>query len=122
MPASDQPSLVSLRVGTLRGRLSLYRTPKYLRFVMAGADWDTLDALDQLDDTPREGEQVMAAALGKRGSVHVCRRGKGQKSSWHRTATYHLLPEQPSQEVLRNTAQWQAWCLAQEVKVNDAKA
>lgn len=109
--------LVYLRVGTLRGSLRLCRSPKFLRFVMVGGDWETLDALDQLDDTPKPEETVLAAALRETGTVHIDFTRNGRRcGEWLKTATYALVEKQPAQDVLRDTSAWRAWCVAQEAE------
>lgn len=105
-------AVVSLKVGILRGHLSLARTPKYLRFVMVGADWKTLDALDQLDDSPKPEEHLIAAVKGDESTVHIDGIRNGRRfGEWRRCVTYHLVPEQPDQETMRDREKWQAWCL-----------
>lgn len=110
-----QTTLVSLKHGTIRGSLSLRRCPKYLRFVITGTDWKTLDALDQLDDEPRDGEYLIAAVKSSEGSVHLDGTRNGRRfGEWHRTATYETMPDQPSQETMRDRAEWQKWCMERE--------
>lgn len=43
-----------LRVGISRKPLQLERAPTFLRFVMVGSDWETLDALDQIPSKTTE--------------------------------------------------------------------
>jgi hypothetical protein len=108
---------VSLKLGTLRGPLTLKRVPRFLRFVVTGTDWTTLDALDQLDDTPREGEHVIAAEKRDESSVHLDGYKNGRRCGWwERTATYEPVPDPPPQDVLRDTAKWQAWCVERLAK------
>jgi hypothetical protein len=115
---SEHLTHVHLRLaGVTRGTLQLRRIPKYLRFTWKNSDWKTLDALDQLDDTPHEDEQLMVAVLGERGNVHIDGVRNGRRyGEWRETADYHLLAEQPPQEVLRNSEKWRGWCYAQEAK------
>lgn len=104
---------VCLVHGTVRGPLVLKRAPLLLRFVLTGADWKTLDALDQPGDEPKPGERVIAAERrGGFGSVHVDGRDrKGRRTAeWYTTADYESVPDQPPQEVLRDRAEWEAWC------------
>jgi hypothetical protein len=107
---------VFLKVGSLRGPLTLKRhpLPKFLRFVLTGSDWKTLDALDQLDDAPRPGEFVIAAVKADESSVHFDGYRGGKRAGWwERTATYERVPDQPPQDVLTDTARWQAWATEQ---------
>lgn len=113
-------ALVFLRVGILRGSLSLARTPKYMRFVMVGSDWKTLDALDQLDDEPKEGEYLIAGVIAEQSTVHIDGVRDGRRfGEWRRCVTYAMVAEQPSQDVMRDRAQWQAWCVEQQVKAKE---
>lgn len=99
--------------------LSLKRTPKYLRFTCSGSavcsrNWD---ALDQLDDQPRPGEQLVAAVLVRRGSCHLDRVLNGRRvGEWHQTAEYKRLEEQPADEVMRSAEKWQEWCSQKEAE------
>ena len=108
-------TIVYLDTGGGRVSLTLKRAPKYLRFVMRGTDYATLDALDQWDDQPRDGETVYAAVIAYSSDVHLsCRDKDGRRyGRREKTATYELVPEQPDQETLRDTARWQAWAIAQ---------
>lgn len=105
---------VTLRLGTTRGPLTLRRTPTYLRFVVTGTDWATLDALDQLDDAPRPGETVIAARKADESSIHFDGYRNGKRAGWwERTASYEPVADQPPADVLRDTERWRAWCLEQ---------
>ncbi len=109
-------TIVRLRHPLCRATLSIRRVPIYLRFVVRGLascsrNWD---ALDQLEDGPTVEEQVIAAVLVDRGSLHLDRIVNGRKvEEWHQTASYAPLDPQPPEEVLRDNPQWQAWCLSQ---------
>lgn len=93
-------------------RLVLKRTPKYLRFTVEGK---TVDALDQLDDTPRPTERIFAAVKDDaEGSMHLDRFVGGRRTGeWYRTVNYTLVPNQPADEILRDSAKWQEWCYSQ---------
>lgn len=105
-------SHVFLSHGGIRGRgLLLKRQPRLLRFVLTGTDWGTLDALDQLDDTPKAGEYVIAAEKRDESSVHFSGTRNGKRAGWwERAATYESVPDQPPQDVLRDTERWRTWC------------
>ena len=120
-------SLVRLKHPLFSGSLSLKRLPKYLRFCYSGAGISRCaniwDALDQPDDEPCPGESLLAAVLVNNGSVHIDRSVKGRRvGSWHQTADYELVDPQPSQEVMRDRATWQAWCMEQEKQALALKA
>lgn len=107
-------TIVSLRHGTTRGSLHLQRAPLFLRFVMRGTDWSTLNALDQLDDAPKPGETVYAAVKVDSAGMHVDRVvNRRRVGEWYQTATYELVPDQPDQEILQDATEWKAWATAQ---------
>jgi hypothetical protein len=112
VPAKIAPTVTVDIPGT--PGLLLARDPRYLRFTMKGNDPKTLDALDQLDDTPEPGERVFAAARGESFSAHVLRgskpKGGGPRGSWERYVSYKVLEVQPPEDVLRDTAKWREWC------------
>ncbi len=117
-------TIVQLKVGTLRGSLQLKRTPRFLRFVMTGTDWATLDALDQLDDVAYDGERLLAGTWdGPPWFAMVDGTDKkGKRVGWQeRGQLYKLVEPQPSQELMTDTAQWRAWCLAELAKITAAK-
>lgn len=91
--------------------LELRRAPVLLRVAIEG---DTVDALDQLSDTPKEGEILYVYRLeGKAGSYHLLVRGPKarERRGWWATGDYVHLPmdDQPDQETLRDTKRWQQW-------------
>lgn len=122
---SEPLLFVTLNFPTFRGSLSLRRAPKYLRFTCRGhsscsRNWD---ALDQLDDEPEPGEELIAAVLKSRGSIHLDRVVKGRRvGEWHETAEYEPCAKQPSQKVMRDRKSWHEWCLEQEAKKGEQTA
>jgi hypothetical protein len=91
--------------------LELHRVPLYLRVTITAAG--EVDALDQLDDVPRDNESLHAYVLsGTPTRVHLCRRPRS-RSGWYHIAAYKLADEQPSDAVMRDTAAWQAWAIQQ---------
>ena len=107
-------TFVSLAAGgTTKGpslRLNRNPLPLYLRFVMVGTCWETLDALDQLDDTPKDSERVVVAEKrGDIGRMHAF--GNKKVTGWYDTITYDLIQPQPEQDTLRDTERWRAWVL-----------
>lgn len=106
--------LVTLLHKGVHPAIELKRTPLYLRFVVTGGDWRTLDGLDQPEDAPLSTEQVLAARRMFTGTVHVEMVEKGRRvGKWIPSAVYHPTDPQPAEAVLRDTAQWQAWVLAE---------
>lgn len=96
--------------------LFLKRAPVYLRAVMAHDDGQSVewDALDQLDDTPKDSEGVVAyKRVGSVGWVHIDR-SNPRRGEWYRIGEYKLCAEQPAEEDMRDTARWRAWCVAQQ--------
>lgn len=90
--------------------LFLRRAPHYLR-VVQGPDGPTapgtVDALDQLDDTPSASERITAYEMvGEPGYMHVrMRKGGGV----YRGGTYRMVAEQPDDATLRDAGLWRAW-------------
>lgn len=114
---ADPASVFLYVAGQSRGGLALRRTPKYLRFVVTGTDWKTLDALDQLDDTPAAGERVIVAEKAETSRVHLYGVRNGRRTGWYETmVTYTPVADPPADDVARDTAKYQAWCLAREGK------
>jgi hypothetical protein len=75
-----------------------------------------VDALDQLDDHPKQSETVIAYRRVKDTltNFHLrCGRESKLKSGWYQAAQYRVIEQQPSEETLRDTAKWQAWCMEQ---------
>ena len=110
------PKLAHLRIGGMfRGpSLRLERLPRFLRFVVRGSDWKTLDALDQLDDKPEPGETVIAAEWTRKTTVHIDRVKDGKRiGEWLDEVTYEYVEPQPSQDVLRDSEAWHQWCMEQ---------
>lgn len=96
--------------------LALSRAPRYLRVVHNSIESyrDGWDALDQLADRPKSDETVYAYRMkGDYGSVHIDYMANGKrKGKTLVTAEYEFIAEQPSQDILRDTTQWQAWVMA----------
>ena len=90
-------------------KLRLRRAPILLRAVRsARGAWD---ALDQLDDTPREGESITVYLRATEvGWMHILVRGKNRAAGGvYLTARYRVLQEQPEQDQVRETVDWWAW-------------
>lgn len=90
--------------------LNLQRTPVFLRVVIDPKGM-TVDALDQLDDTPKENEALYAYKLaGTPGRTFFCSREKGCQVE--NSADYELCA-QPPDDVMRDNDKWAAWCTNQ---------
>lgn len=106
---------VFLRVGTMRGPLHVLRDPlpRFIRFVIQGTHWPTLDVLDQIGDEPKPNEHVIAAVKVDESVVHFDGTRNGKRCGWNEhSATYEPVPEQPPQDTLRNAALWREWAMS----------
>lgn len=107
--------MVSFLDGPAKGVvLQLRRVPMLLRVVQdRGGAWD---ALDQLDDEPRRGESIHVYRRRddlQVGKYHLLTsRPRRAGSGWYWMASYCVLPEQPTDDQVRNTAAWQSWATA----------
>lgn len=98
-------------------RLPLHRCPVYLRVVIDRRT-GKIDALDQLDDTPRAGEAVHvyqgdpATLFALRSDIIVCVRGEhgGLAAAATAKGEYHYLADVDGEQ-LRGTGTWRAWVL-----------
>lgn len=89
--------------------LSLHRAAMFLRVVEENGKFD---ALDQLDDTPKPTEKIYAYTIvGKPGMCHVNR--GGGRGGFYALATYRLCTKQPPDDVMRDSAAWEAWVRSQ---------
>ncbi len=113
---------VTLREPYFRGELLLQRIPKFLRFTASqnepqdGFHETKWDALDQLDDQPKPDETIIVGVLSNQSRVHIDRVDKKTRrriGEWINMVEYHVHPTPPPEDVLRDTAKWQAWCLEQ---------
>jgi hypothetical protein len=93
--------------------LNLSRIPVYLRFVVQGDDWGTLDALDLLEDHAAPGETIIAAKWQSESRGLACSRGKGGGCRPFSTTIYEPVECPLSQEQLADNAQWTQWCMEQ---------
>lgn len=115
-----EPNVVEFIDGPAAGEsLALRRIPVLLRVVQSRAGkWD---ALDQLDDEPKPTETIfLYRRRDDLGITHyfVCSRGRGKRESgvyWN--AKYAVLPEQPTDEEVRETAAWRQWATDALVKL-----
>lgn len=88
--------------------LDLRRIPLWLRVVIDEAG--EVDALDQLEDTVRDGETAYVyRRVGEVTRAIACSRSKGCMP-WL-SAKYEYVEGQPEQSILRDNEQWQAWAV-----------
>ncbi len=120
--------MVNFLDGPAQGvQLELKRAPTFLRAVVAVAPpgertkaavpvWD---ALDQLDDSPRDGEVCHAyRKVADDGWMHIDYRDeKGRRRGVTlRNATYALVEHQPDQDVMRDNEKWREWCFQEKTR------
>ena len=108
--------MVEFLDGPARGQtLMLHRIPIFLRAVHSQlGGWD---ALDQIEDVAKRDEEI--TVYRRRDDLEITkyhlltghRRRAG--SGWYFNCKYSVLPEQPPDEILRDTRKWQAWALTQ---------
>jgi hypothetical protein len=89
--------------------LALRRIPVLLRVVRSRTgNWD---ALDQLDDEPKPTETI--TIYRRRDDLEVSKyhvRSRCRcESGFYWTASYSVLPEQPTDDQVRATSSWRAW-------------
>lgn len=96
--------------------LMLQRAPLFLRVTRDGDKWD---ALDQIEDTPRRGEQLFTyRRTGQAGFCHIQTAGKNGRrgGGFYAMAEYSFTEVQPSDEIMRDAAKWQQWTREQVKK------
>jgi hypothetical protein len=108
------------RDGPAEGKvLQLSRTPMpYFLRVTQKPD-GTIDALDQVEDTPEDDEKIFVyRKISDDGTVHVDGRDKDGKrfGRWYTCCTYALHETQPEDAVLRGKDSWPAWCRSEYEK------
>lgn len=104
--------------------VSIQRLPLFLRVTI---DSDgKVDALDQLEDTPRDDEKVYVyrKAPGTEASCFVTGRDPKTGKRWgrqERGATYRFVKSQPSDATLRDKTAWGDWCQRTFAAENDGQ-
>ncbi len=95
--------------GPAKGQtLMLKRSPLLLR-VVQDLNTGKFDALDAAEDTPAENERLFAYRMVKfSGMVHL-NRGRSGGSGFYGMAHYALVPDQPTDEIMRDNAKWKTW-------------
>ncbi len=106
--------MTTFQDGPAKGQnLMLTRAPVWLRVVTGFIAWD---ALDQLADTPAQGEKLYAYHLtAKPGMCHINRGRKG--GGWYPIATYRIADPQPTDAQMRDAKEWADWCAKQKLCV-----
>lgn len=85
--------------------MRIRRAPVFLRITEKNGQFD---ALDQFGDEAQPGETLHCYVLAERpGSIHI--QARGNAGGFYPLAKYRLSEEQPSQEQMRDQAQWEAW-------------
>lgn len=93
--------------------LHLRRSPHFLRVVIIPQRIPPkVDVLDLLTDEPAAHEELHCyVRTGGIGVVHL-KMAKPARSGFYSLAEYEYHINQPSDEVMRDTEKWRAWCLA----------
>lgn len=87
--------------------LQLRRAPVMLRMVRDRAGkWD---ALNELDDEVRAGEEVFLYIVESVSSYHLKSSMRGASGWWY-SGSYRQFPEQVDREIRRNNRRWRDWC------------
>jgi hypothetical protein len=107
-----------LQGGTAGTRaLSFARNPAYLRVVV---DQDgSVDALDQIEDTPKPTEKIYVYRQGEQ--IFVC--GRGTAPTQNPTFFYFPVPlDAQTLESFRDNEVWRAWCMSQPYAADQSAA
>jgi len=102
--------MTTFQDGPAQGKtLMLQRCPFFLRVVTKRG---ALDALDQVGDTPSPAESIHVYLRQPGAAMNAIHLNTGRKpgGGWFARADYKLSPVQPPEPILRNNADWQAWC------------
>jgi hypothetical protein len=118
-PGEEVPAMTGFTDGPAAGQtLYLRRAPVYLR--VAVGPKVQVDALDQLDDEPADGEQLHAyRKVSDDGTAHVDSRDAktGRRiGRWYACATYAVADPQPDQDTMRSRDAWRGWCQQQAAR------
>ena len=88
--------------------LDLERAPVFLRVVI-DRQTGAVDAVDQVGDRPRLGEDVhVYRRVGQAERYHL-KCSKPAESGWRSKANYQLHDEQPADHVARDRESWEEW-------------
>lgn len=116
-------TVITLRFPTFKESLTVERVPQFLRFTVAGPmSKGTWEALDQLDDVAKPDEQILAARLKSKGTIHIDRVVKKKKvGEWLESAEYVLVDDGPPEAVLRSNELWREWCMMRAALETESK-
>lgn len=96
--------------------LHLGRAPQYLRVVCGDGHCGQWDALDKADDVPEPDEVIYAYRKvsddGGEFTDWTDETGR-RRGGYLASATYTICAVQPTDHIMRDTVQWQQWCVAQ---------
>jgi hypothetical protein len=107
--------MTTFQQGPAHGKtLMIRRVPFFLRVVVkVVTNGLEIDALDQIEDTPKADEQIhvyLRQPDAKPNQIHLKSSKKGA-SGWFARGTYKLSPVQPAHdEYMRDAGLWQTWC------------
>lgn len=89
--------------------LMLKRAPLFLRVTKKH---DEIDALDQLDDTPRRDEEIFVYVRQPGAMLKAIHLNTGSKpgGGWFSRASYKLSELQPLEMEMRTNEAWRVWC------------
>jgi hypothetical protein len=103
--------MLTLKDGPVAGTYLVKRAPLFLRAVI-DARTNEKDVLDQLEDTPKESEDVFVyERQGEAGVVHLLMSPRS-KSGWYALAEYKLRDEIDGR-LVRSNESWRAWVVGQ---------
>jgi len=109
--------MITFKDGPAAGvSLQLRRAPLFLRVVIDKKTGE-VDALDQINDRPRLGEEIHAyrrVTNATKYHLRACIDGSG----WYSSASYRHHDEQPADHVGRDRGSWQHWTQEQWEKEN----
>ena len=112
---------VTLRLGRITKTLRLDRMCVYLRFVVTGSNWSTLDALNEVGDKAEPGETIIPAKIdGQIGTMFIDGMRDGKRFGERRQFASYIPVECPlTQKQLADNNQWAAWCDSQAKKEHE---
>lgn len=93
--------------------LNLGRSPLFLR-VTRSRTKKTWDACDQLEDAPRDDEDLFAYLLIDKPTRSFVRRSGGYGTSLVVIAAYRFFDPQPTDAEMRSADAWRAWTTAND--------
>lgn len=101
--------MIKLDDGPCKGAYALGRAPVYLRATIDAQG--KADCLDQLTDTPAEGERVHVYRQTEYRGPVIIHMARPRRAIWTHSADYTYLSDVDGEQ-LRETDAWRAWCNA----------